>query len=68
MTDYLVDREGGRLYEIVDRRTVENYGLRRGVIRYAIVRDVVTEDARRVGPVELALLDPVRAGARGLAA
>jgi hypothetical protein len=62
--EYLVDRDAGCLYEVVSRRTVENYGLRRGVIRYVVVRDVVTEQARRVGPLELALLDPVRTETR----
>lgn len=57
--EYLADRHGRRLLEVVARERVRNYGLRGGTITYVVARDCVTELARRVGPLELALLDPV---------
>ncbi len=54
---YLTD--GIHLYEIVDQRTVQNYGLLRGTIRYLIIRDCVTEAVARIGELDLATLSEV---------
>lgn len=59
MTDYLTD--GVRLYEVATRRTVQNYGLTRGVIRYTILRDCTTEEMASVDDLQLLALEPVRA-------
>jgi len=53
---YLTD--GTHLYEVAAQRTVQNYGLRRGVIRYTIIRDVVSEATATVDELQLAALDP----------
>ena len=48
---YLTD--GVHLYEVAGQRTVENYGLLRGAIRYVILRDCVSEALakdQRAGP------------------
>ena len=55
---YLTD--GIHLYEIVTRRTVENYGLRRGTISYVIIRDCVTETTAKIDDLHLAALSEVR--------
>ncbi len=55
---YLTD--GIHLYEIAAQRTVENYGLRRGTIRYVIIRDCVTEATATVDELQLAALSEVR--------
>lgn len=55
--NYLTD--GTHLYEIADQRTVENYGLRRGVIRYTILRDCVSEAVARMTELDLAALSEV---------
>lgn len=55
---YLTD--GLRLYEVADRRTVRNYGLMGGVIRYTILRDCITEDTATVDDLQLAALSAVR--------
>lgn len=39
--NYLTD--GTNLYEIAAQRTVQNFGRTRGVIRYVVIRDCVTE-------------------------
>jgi hypothetical protein len=54
---YLTD--GTHLYEIADTRTVQNYGLARGIIRYMILRDCVTEATARVDELQLAALSLV---------
>ena len=56
---YLTD--GVRLYEIAAQRTVQNFGLTRGVVRYTILRDVVTEAEARLDELHLACLSEVRA-------
>ncbi len=56
-TSYLTD--GTHLYEIVDQRTVQNYGLRRGTISYTIIRDVVSEAVARVDDLHLMALSEV---------
>lgn len=56
---YLTD--GQRLYEIAAERTVQNFGLKRGVIRYVILRDCVTEQTGTIGDLELMALTPVAA-------
>jgi hypothetical protein len=56
-TSYLTD--GTHLYEIVDQRTVQNYGLRRGTITYTIIRDVVSEAVARIDDLYLAALSEV---------
>jgi hypothetical protein len=61
---YLTD--GVHLYEIAAQRTVQNYGLRRGTIRYTILRDCVTEAMAKMGELELAALTEVSAGGSGL--
>ena len=50
--NYLTD--GTHLYEIVAQRTVQNFGRTRGVIRYVIIRDCVTESIATVDEVNLA--------------
>jgi hypothetical protein len=54
---YLTD--GIHLYEIADQRTVENYGLLRGTIRYVILRDCVSEAIAKVNELELVALSEV---------
>lgn len=54
---YLTD--GTHLYEIVDQRTVQNYGLRRGTISYTIIREVVSEAVARVDDLHLLALSEV---------
>jgi hypothetical protein len=56
---YLTD--GSHLYEVAAQRTVQNYGLTRGVMRYTILRDVVTEAEARVDELQLACLSEVEA-------
>jgi hypothetical protein len=58
---YLTD--GIHLYEIAAQRTVQNYGLQRGTIRYTILRDCVTEAMAAMGELDLAALSEVQAGA-----
>jgi hypothetical protein len=55
---YLTD--GIHLYEIADRRTVQNYGLSRGTIGYVIIRDCVTEATVTIDELQLAALSVVR--------
>jgi hypothetical protein len=55
---YLTD--GIHLYEIVARRTVQNYGLRRGTISYVIIRDCVSEATATIDELNLAALSAVR--------
>ena len=55
---YLTD--GTHLYEVADMRTVQNYGLVRGAIRYIILRDCVSEATARVDELQLAALALVR--------
>jgi hypothetical protein len=54
---YLTD--GTNLYEIVSRRTVQNYGRLRGSIRYVIIRDCVTEATATLDDLHLAALSEV---------
>jgi hypothetical protein len=60
---YLTD--GIHLYEIADQRTVQNYGLQRGTIRYVIIRDCVTEAVEKIGELDLAALSEVRVDGGG---
>jgi len=62
---YLTD--GIHLYEIAAQRTVQNYGLQRGTIRYVILRDCVTEAVAKMGELDLAALTEVTFGGGGLA-
>ena len=55
---YLTD--GTHLYEVADMRTVQNYGLARGAIRYIILRDCVSGATARVDELQLAALALVR--------
>jgi hypothetical protein len=55
---YLTD--GVHLYEIAARRTVQNFGLSRGVIRYVIIRDCVSEATATIDELQLAALSVVR--------
>jgi hypothetical protein len=55
---YLTD--GTHLYEIAAIRTVRNYGLARGAIRYIILRDCVSEATATVDELQLAALSRVR--------
>ena len=55
---YLTD--GTNLYEIAAQRVVRNYGLRRGCIRYVIIRDCVSEAVGTVDELDLAALTVVR--------
>ena len=54
---YLTD--GMHLYEVVDRRTVENFGRTRGHIGYTIIRDCVSEATATVDDLQLAALSVV---------
>ena len=54
---YLTD--GTHLYEVVTRRTVQNYGRRRGTISYTILRDVVSEATATFDELNLAALSKV---------
>jgi hypothetical protein len=54
---YLTD--GIHLYEVVERRTVENFGLTRGQLAYVIIRDCVTEATATVDELHLAALSVV---------
>jgi hypothetical protein len=51
--------DGVHLYEIAAQRTVQNYGLRRGTIRYTIIRDCVSEAVASVDDLNLAALTEV---------
>ncbi|MBV8713116.1 MAG: hypothetical protein JOY56_15105 [Solirubrobacterales bacterium] len=55
---YLTD--GTHLYEVASQRTVENFGLTRGVIRYVIIRDCVSEATATIDDLQLAALSEVR--------
>ena len=55
---YLTD--GIHLYEIAAERTVQNYGLARGTIKYVIIRDCVSEATATVDDLNLAALTEVR--------
>ena len=55
---YLTD--GVHLYEIAAQRTVQNFGLRRGVIRYTVLRDCVSEVTATMDDLQLAALSDVR--------
>ncbi|HTU87516.1 MAG TPA: hypothetical protein VMF57_18195 [Solirubrobacteraceae bacterium] len=55
---YLTD--GTNLYEIAAQRTFQNFGLRRGVIRYVIIRDCITEATATIDELQLATLSEVR--------
>jgi hypothetical protein len=54
---YLTD--GTHLYEIVNRRTVQNFGLRRGSISYVIIRDCVSEATATIDELQLAALSEI---------
>ena len=55
---YLTD--GTHLYEIAAMRTVQNYGLVRGTIRYIILRDCVSEATATIDELQFATLSRVR--------
>ena len=55
---YLTD--GTHLYEVVARRTVQNFGRRRGVIRYTTIRECVSELTATIDELQLAALAVVR--------
>ncbi len=55
---YLTD--GTHLYEVVSRRSVQNYGLLRGTIRYVVIRDCVSEATATIDDLHLAVLAEVR--------
>jgi len=50
---------GIHLYEVVARRTVQNFGLLRGTIRYTIIRDCVSEATATLDELNLAALSEV---------
>ncbi|MBV9001098.1 MAG: hypothetical protein JO304_26855 [Solirubrobacterales bacterium] len=54
---YLTD--GTHLYEVVSRRTVQNYGRLRGAISYVIIRDCVSEATATIDDLHLAALSEV---------
>ena len=54
---YLTD--GRHLYEIVSRRTVQNFGRQRGSIRYTIIRDCISEATATIDELQLAALSEV---------
>lgn len=55
---YLTD--GTNLYEVAAQRTVQNFGLRRGTIRYTIIRDCISEATATIDELQLAALSEVR--------
>jgi hypothetical protein len=55
---YLTD--GMHLYEIAAQRTVQNYGLLRGTIRYTIIRECISEATATIDELQLAALSEVR--------
>jgi hypothetical protein len=55
---YLTD--GTHLYEIAAERTVTNFGLTQGVIRYLIIRECVSEATSIIDELQLAALSEVR--------
>jgi len=57
MTRFVTD--GTHLYEIAARRTVQNYGLKRGTISYIVLRDVVSEATATIDDLQLAALSEV---------
>jgi hypothetical protein len=61
---YLTD--GVHLYEVAAQRTVQNYGLQRGTIRYTILRDCVTEAVANMGELDLAALSEVSVAGGGI--
>jgi hypothetical protein len=61
---YLTD--GVHLYEIIDQRIVQNFGLRRGTISYTIIRDCVSEAVARIDDLHLAALSEVPIGGASL--
>ncbi|HUA48127.1 MAG TPA: hypothetical protein VMA77_23010 [Solirubrobacteraceae bacterium] len=54
---YLTD--GTHLYEVAAQRTVQNFGLRQGVIRYTVIRDCVSELTATIDELQLAALSEV---------
>ena len=54
---YLTD--GIHLFEVAAQRTVQNFGLKRGVIRYTILRDVVSGAEACIDDLNLAALSAV---------
>jgi hypothetical protein len=54
---YLTD--GIHLYEVLARRTVRNYGLKRGSIGYVIIRDCVSEATTTIDDLQLLALSEV---------
>ncbi len=55
---YLTD--GTHLYEILERRTVQNFGRLRGTIHYVVIRDCVSEATATIDELQLAALSEVR--------
>lgn len=55
---YLTD--GINLYEIAAQRTVQNFGLSRGTIRYTIIRDCISEATATIDELQLAAVYEVR--------
>jgi hypothetical protein len=55
---YLTD--GQHLFEVAARRTVQNFGLKRGVMRYVVLRDVISEATATVDELQLLALSEVR--------
>jgi hypothetical protein len=51
--------DGIHLYEIAAQRSVTNYGRTRGVIKYTILRDCVSEVTATVDDLQLAALSEV---------
>lgn len=51
--------DGIHLYEVLARRTVQNFGRTRGVIRYTILRDCVSETTATLDELNLAALSEV---------
>ena len=52
--------DGTHLYEIAAQQAVQNHGLRRGIIRYVILRDCVSEATATIDELQLAALSEVR--------
>jgi hypothetical protein len=52
--------DGIHLYEIAAQQTVQNFGLKGGVIRYVVIRECVTEATSTIDELQLAALSEVR--------
>jgi hypothetical protein len=57
VVNYLTD--GRHLYEIAAQRTIQNFGLKQGVIRRVVIRECITEATATIDELQLATLSEV---------